>query len=92
MWLESLVEVIRNVPVIPRLSRAFTFLAIERLADELLPAFFRQHPGPADHRRLVPHMLAVPALEIGDPIAVLVQVKADDKAGHKALEFVDLMS
>jgi len=64
------------------LSCPFTFFAIQGLADELPPAFLRQDPWPADQRRMVPYVLAVPAREIGNPIAVLIQVKTDDGLIH----------
>jgi len=32
----------------------------------------------------VPHVLRVPALEIGDPMALLILVEADDTARHAA--------
>lgn len=49
------------------------------------PAFLGDHPRSADERRLMAHMLPVPAAQIGHPIAVLlVLMKADDTLLHLA--------
>jgi hypothetical protein len=48
----------------------------------LAPAFLSQDPGPIRHRRLVPHMLTMAALEVGHPIAKFVQMKSDNGLLH----------
>ncbi len=46
------------------------------------PAFLGDHPRPADERRLMAHMLPVPASEVGYPVTVLILMKADDTLLH----------
>lgn len=43
---------------------------------------FGHHPGSARHRRLMAHVLPVPALQIGDPIALIILMVADDALLH----------
>lgn len=38
----------------------------------------REHPGPLLPGRFVSHVNRVPALEVSDPVALLVHVEADD--------------
>src|SRR5687767_15179718 len=53
-------------------------------ADEPRPTLLRQHPRPLLERRLVAHVLRVPAREVGDPRAGFIQVraKAEDVSSH----------
>jgi hypothetical protein len=50
------------------------------LANGLGSTFGRGDPRAVDPWRLVPHMLLVPALEPGHPMAFVVLAKADDAA------------
>ena len=52
------------------------------MAAELAAAFFGQHPWPERPRRIVPHMTAVSAIQLGHPIAVFILMKTDDDAFH----------
>jgi hypothetical protein len=49
------------------------------------PSEFAQDPGPAHKRRLMTHVLPVPAREISDPVAVFVLMKAGDWLLHETL-------
>ena len=46
-------------------------------AQARTPARLSQHPGPLTQRRIVPHMLSVTTLEVGDPVVFVIQVEAD---------------
>jgi len=59
-------------------------LARERFADLLYAALRRHHPGAIGPRRVVPHVLWVAALEVGDPVAVLILMKAHDSPIHRS--------
>jgi hypothetical protein len=48
----------------------------------LSPALRRQNPGPIGHRRLVTHMLTMATLEIRHPIAMFIQMIADNDLMH----------
>ena len=48
----------------------------------LFPAFFIQNPGPIRHRRLVTHMLTMAALQICDPVTLLVLVEPHNGPNH----------
>jgi hypothetical protein len=56
--------------------------AAERRAEALPPALGLEDPRMLVEGRLVPHVLLVAARELGDPVAVLVLVVADDRALH----------
>ena len=57
--------------------------AVERRAEHRLASSLTQDPRAIHEGRTVPHMLAVDAIEIRHPVAVLVKVKADDRAPHR---------
>ena len=57
------------------------FLAEQLDSQKSGPALGRQHPRTHLPRRIVPHVLPVPALEIGDPVPFLVGMKPDDFPG-----------
>lgn len=59
------------------------FLALQILPDAALPPFKGQHPGPTHERRLMAHVLPVPAGQVGDPIALLILMKVDDGLIHR---------
>jgi hypothetical protein len=46
------------------------------------PTFLGQDPGPVRHRWLVTHVLTVAAVEIGHPIAILVNMISHDGLMH----------
>ena len=46
------------------------------------PAFRREHPRAREERRLMAHMLPMTAGQVGDPVAVLIQVVPDDRLVH----------
>jgi hypothetical protein len=56
--------------------------ALEGRTQALLPSLGLQDPRPGVERRLVAHVLPVAASELGDPLALRVQMKADDRALH----------
>ena len=58
------------------------------LRTEVRRAALRRGDPHADlPRRIVPHVLRVPALELGHPVAFLVLMVADDRAPHGSLGF-----
>jgi len=57
-------------------------LARQRLSKLSLAAFFRKNPWPVDERRLMAHMLSVATGQIGNPIPVLILMKADNHSLH----------
>jgi hypothetical protein len=67
-----------------RLRGAFlvALLAFQRRTEAALTALRRGHPRPCHPGRVVPHMLAMPAIELGHPLAFLVLMEADDRALH----------
>jgi hypothetical protein len=65
--------------------RSLALHAVERRPDEPRPPLIRNHPRPHLPRRLVPHVLPVPALKLSDPMSFVVLIKPDDPAGrHEA--------
>ena len=56
-----------------------TTQTVEQLAEVRLPSRVGRDPRPQLPRRTMPHMLPVSACEIGNPVALLVLVKADDR-------------
>jgi hypothetical protein len=59
--------------------------ALELVPNPLRPARFRQHPGTELPWRLMPHMLAVAAGELGHPMPFVIAVESDDGLLHGAL-------
>jgi hypothetical protein len=57
----------------------------------LSPAFFCQNPGSIRHRWLVAHMLTMAALQIGYPIAMLIQMKTDNGLLHRQAFLTSLL-
>lgn len=57
--------------------------AFERCAEVLLPTLRLQHPRLGEERRVVPHVPAVAAGELGDPLALRVELEADDRSLHR---------
>ena len=60
-----------------------TFLARQLAAKVGRAALRSNHPRPVLPRRIVADMLGVAALEVGDPIAVLVLMKGNNSALRK---------
>jgi hypothetical protein len=58
----------------------------EFAADVRGATFGRDHPGMADSGGVVAYVLRVAAFEIGDPVADLVLVEADDFTGGMVLK------
>ena len=52
----------------------------------LLPPLFTEDPWPAHERRLMAHVLPVPAGEIGDPVAVFVLMKTGDRLMKRSVD------
>ena len=53
------------------------------MAEMGLPAFGSEHPRAESPGRIVADVVRVAALKVGDPVTVLVLVKADDfSQGH----------
>jgi hypothetical protein len=55
------------------------------MADKACPACLGQNPGPGLHGWVVPHVLSVTALEVGNPVSFLVLMKADDLSRNRRL-------
>ena len=53
------------------------------MAQVLSTAYGREHPGAGKKRRLMTNMLTMSASQVGNPVAVLVQMIADDRLVHK---------
>jgi len=49
-------------------------------SDARLPSFGRDDPGSVLPGRIVPDVLGMTTFEVGDPVVVLILVKADDAA------------
>ena len=58
--------------------------AIERRTEPFSPTLLFDDPRPQLERRLVAHVLLMAARELGDPVAALVLVIADDRTLHTA--------
>lgn len=43
-----------------------------------LPPLGTQHPGTNLPGRIVPHVLGVPALQVGDPVPLVIEMKTHD--------------
>jgi len=56
--------------------------ASEFTTENTLATFGCCSPRPVCPRRIVAHMLVVPAFELGDPMTLLVLMKADDSLVH----------
>ena len=56
-------------------------LAVEDPAESALAAFGSRDPVASGPGRIVTHVLSVAAFEIGDPMAVFIEMKADDAPG-----------
>ena len=69
-----------------RCIAALAFLAIEHLAESARAAFGCRHPRPIRKRRLMAHVLVVPALELGHPMLIGVAMIADDTLLHAAIK------
>jgi hypothetical protein len=67
-----------------RLRRPFlvAFFAVKDRAQTAPAPLARNHPLPVHPRRIVPHVLAVPAVQVGNPMALLVLMETDDLALH----------
>ena len=65
-----------------RLWYRLTSGAIELAAKESAPAFFCQDPFPDHPRRLVPHVPAMSAFQVRNPIGVFILVKTDHDSLH----------
>ncbi len=68
---------VRDGPSIRRRTLG-AFDAAQYLAESLRPALRADHPWPVLPRRVVPHMLIVAALELSNPMTLLVLMKPHD--------------
>lgn len=68
------------------------FLAVQRLAKPRTAAFFGEHPFADAKRRIVPHVLVVPAFEHCDPMSHFIHNKTCNDTLHGSLLFVILCS
>jgi hypothetical protein len=69
-------ELIRNgTSVLRRLLLLIAPQATQLLAQVCCPSFFGHHPGPQLPWRPMPHMLPMTALEVGNPVAVLIRME-----------------
>lgn len=55
------------------------------MAQVLSAACGSEHPGAGEKRRLMTNMLTMSASQVGNPVAVLVQMIADDGLIHSHL-------
>jgi hypothetical protein len=60
----------------------FARFAVEDLAETAGAPLLRDHPWPADERRLMADVLPVPAGQVGDPVAMLILMETDDRLPH----------
>jgi hypothetical protein len=58
----------------------------------LSPALRRQNPGPIGHRRPVTHVLTMTTLEISHPIAMFIQMIADNDLMHARISLTSSSS
>ena len=58
------------------------FRAIQFRAERVGTSLGSYHPGAIDPRRIVPNVLVVTALELGNPVPVFVSVKSRDLSLH----------
>jgi hypothetical protein len=65
-----------------RLSLLLAFFAIQLGPEKGPPPRFRQHPRPAGHGRLMPHMLPMTTLKIGHPMAFFILMISNDVLLH----------
>jgi hypothetical protein len=65
-----------------RLAALVAEAAVDRRADPLAAALRLEHPRLREERRPVPHVALVAAPELGDPLALVVVVEADDRPLH----------
>jgi hypothetical protein len=65
-----------------RLAALVAEAALEPRPDSLVAALRVEHPHLRKERRPVAHVLAVTASELGDPLALIVLVEADDRPLH----------
>jgi hypothetical protein len=63
--------------------RLLAFLAVQDGAKILIPSGLRQHPGPAEKRRLMPHMLSMATGQICHPIALFILMITDNGLVHE---------
>lgn len=56
--------------------------ALERRADSFLAPLWLEHPRPREERRPVAHVLLMAADELGDPLALVVPMEADNRPLH----------
>ena len=62
------------------------------MADVTLAALFGEHPGPRGPGWVVPNVLRVAAIQVGDPVRFLVLMKSCDPANQRGLEpFLNVM-
>ena len=59
-----------------------TLDTVELMAEKVVAAFLRSHPGPHGPGRVVADVLSVAAVEVRYPIAVFVLMKADNTSFH----------
>src|SRR5690349_17199924 len=89
--MRSRASTVRARPRIRR--RADVALSAGKHATERRSAAFRRHdPRPVGPRRIVAHVLVVPALQLGDPMLLAVAVKADDAPLHARYRSVNVSS
>ncbi len=63
-------------------ARSNALQADQLIAKVLRAALFGDDPRPVNPRWIVPHVLRVTALQIRDPVAILVLMKADYSTFH----------
>lgn len=69
-------------------SRLFALLAIQMGAQILVASCDGKHPRAIREWRLMAHMLPMAAGQIGNPIAIVILVIADDRLLHVVMIFV----
>jgi hypothetical protein len=66
---------------LPRGKRGRTNQTPQLEAEVIKPPLGRCHPMPMSPRRIVPDMLLMPALQLGNPIAAFIQMVINDLSG-----------
>lgn len=85
IWLPELVA--RLMPFNRALFSARAFQARQFAAQMFATAFLGDDPRAGRPRRIVAHVLSVATLEVGDPMALLIPMKADNPPGN-SVQFV----
>jgi hypothetical protein len=68
-------------------KRTLTETAVQRRAQPRVSRLLLEHPRPLLPGRIMPHVLRMPALQIGHPMPLCVLMKSDDSLLHGAHDY-----